>query len=241
MILAKFIDNTVGEVRFVAVNPGAGVTTGNVVRIVGTRLGAGEPNLTVEATNLQLAGFAVGCGEFALLTLQTCAPGAAEAGTPWTCRSSSRPAAARSASAGWGSRPGSPSSPTSPSTLTSRCTRYGAGAAAGPRREQDYTPKRKAPGLLGGLRPHGREGGCEAAWQRSALPASRAAAGWRLFIILSSRPSLVRADPPPVQQEEAALDPVEVGLSCVFCVDQQSGFQRRRARCTYKRVGNSGP
>ncbi|MBC7220724.1 hypothetical protein H5T55_04550 [Candidatus Bipolaricaulota bacterium] len=60
VVLAKFIDNTGGEVRFVAVNPGAGVATGDVVRIIGARLGAGDAGLTVEEGNLQLAG---ACGD----------------------------------------------------------------------------------------------------------------------------------------------------------------------------------
>lgn len=59
VILAKFIDNVNGEVRFVAVNL-TGVVTGDVAKIVGTRLGGGDAGLTVAKANLQLSG---ACGQ----------------------------------------------------------------------------------------------------------------------------------------------------------------------------------
>lgn len=60
VILAKSIDNGIGEVRFVAVNPTGGVPSGDVAKIVGTRLGGGDAGLTVAKANLQLSG---ACGQ----------------------------------------------------------------------------------------------------------------------------------------------------------------------------------
>ena len=52
-ILAACIDTSAGEVRFVAVNPAAGVVTGDVARIVGTRVGSGPAGFTVDKANLE--------------------------------------------------------------------------------------------------------------------------------------------------------------------------------------------
>lgn len=54
VILSVCVNNTSGEVRFVAVNPVRGEVTGNVVRIVGSRLGGGSPGFAVSKADLQL-------------------------------------------------------------------------------------------------------------------------------------------------------------------------------------------
>ena len=60
VVLALVIDNIGGEVKFVAVRPGGGVTTGDVVKIVGTRVGGGDGGLALDKDNVQLSG---ACGE----------------------------------------------------------------------------------------------------------------------------------------------------------------------------------
>jgi len=54
MILSFCINNASGEVRFVAVNPVGGEVTGDVVRIMGDRLGGGPPGFAVSKASLQL-------------------------------------------------------------------------------------------------------------------------------------------------------------------------------------------
>jgi len=53
-ILATFIDNASGEVRFVAVNPAGGLVEGDVAKIVGNRLGGVNFDFQVAKANLQL-------------------------------------------------------------------------------------------------------------------------------------------------------------------------------------------
>jgi hypothetical protein len=53
-ILATHIDNTAGEVRFVAINPGEGMVEGGVALIVGNRLGGKNFYFQVNKVNLQL-------------------------------------------------------------------------------------------------------------------------------------------------------------------------------------------
>jgi len=53
-ILAVYIDNGNGEVRFVAVNPHKGLIEGDIARIVGSRLGDGDFAFQVAMGNLEL-------------------------------------------------------------------------------------------------------------------------------------------------------------------------------------------
>jgi len=53
-ILATHIDNLMGEVRFVAVKPTKGVVDGDVVLMVGNRLGGANFEFQVQKANLQL-------------------------------------------------------------------------------------------------------------------------------------------------------------------------------------------
>ncbi|MGC9530189.1 MAG: hypothetical protein ACP5G2_06260 [Candidatus Bipolaricaulaceae bacterium] len=70
-VLAWAIDNAAGEVRFVAVDPVASPTDGEVVKIVGERLAGEQFPFRVDKGNLQLVdgdGTSLGEDEFAVIT-----------------------------------------------------------------------------------------------------------------------------------------------------------------------------
>jgi len=53
-VLATFIDNGTGEVRFVLVNPTSGVVNGDIALIKGDRLGGGDFDFQLQKVSLQL-------------------------------------------------------------------------------------------------------------------------------------------------------------------------------------------